>query len=451
MVGRVVSRVLTAVMAGMLVIAMAAPASAQVILRDADIEHALRELARPVINAAGLSASRLQILIIKNDKMNAFVADADHVFIHSGLLLRLKDPAELQAVIAHELAHIANGHLARRAANYRSARNAAALGTILAGVAAAAGGGEAAAGLAIGVQSSAQRRFFAHTRAEEASADQSALRYMAANGIDPGAMGDVLELFRGQEVLSVGRQDPYALTHPLSRERIRAVEGYAVAAQDRLQDRPDDMYWFTRAQGKLEAFLRAPSVTLRKVGRKAGQGDITARMRRAIAWHRSPKPQKAIAEITALVAARPNDPYLAELKGQILLESRQFNAAVQAYGKAAALAPRDALVLGGYGRALLAVNTPDNNRRALDVLRKAYARDPFSPQMLRDLGLAHARAGQKGMAALVTAERYALIGRLKDAVPHAKRAEGLLPRGSAGWTRAQDILYAATAAAKQRR
>ncbi|MCI2398067.1 M48 family metalloprotease [Aliiroseovarius subalbicans] len=428
-------------------LAVAAEARATII-RDPDIEHALSELARPLINAAGLSPSRVQILVIRDDKLNAFVADQDHVFINSGLILRLKSPAELQSVIAHELAHIANGHLSRRAANYQAAQNAAKMGLLLAAVAASAGGGKAAVGLAVGTASSAQRLFLAHTRAEEASADQSALRYLAANRIDPQAMVDVLEVFRGQEALSVGRRDPYALTHPLNRDRIRAVKGYAAAGKARAQERPDDAYWFARAQGKLEAFIRAPKVTLRKVGRKVGQGSELERIRRAVALHRLPKPDQAIAEIGALVAAKPNDPYLAELQGQILLESRQFNAAVTAYGRAARLAPRNALVLGGYGRALLAVNSADSNARALGVLRKAYGRDPYSPIMLRDLGLAYARAGQPGMASVVTAERYALIGRLKDAVPHAKRAQGLLPRGSGGWTRAEDILYAAQVAAK---
>lgn len=443
-----VSRIMAAMMAALVAVALAVPARAQTILRDPDIEHALRELAKPVIRAAGLSAGRIKILVIRDDSLNAFVADHDHVFIHSGLLLRMKTPEELQAVIAHELAHIANGHLARRATNYRSARNVALMGTILAGVAAAAGGGKGALGAAVGIQSSAQRSFFAHTRAEEASADQSALRYMAAAGINPHGMSEVLELFRGQEALSAGRRDPYALTHPLNRDRIRAVAGFAAGYADRTRERPEDAYWFARAQGKLSAFIRAPATTFRAVGRKPGQGDLVARMRRAVAFHRQPKPDRAIAEIQALVAAYPNDPYLAELQGQILLESRQFNAAVQAYRRAAQKAPSNGLILAGYGRALLAVNSASGNAEALRVLTKARALDPYSPLMLRDLGLAYARAGNTGMAALMSAERYALIGRLKDAEPHAKRAQGLLPRGSSGWNRAQDILTAARAVSK---
>jgi predicted Zn-dependent protease len=70
---------------------------------------------------------------------------------------------------------------------------------------------------------------------------------------------------------------------------------------------------------------------------------------------------------------------------------------------------------------------------------------------MRDLAQAYAAIGQGGHAALVTSERYALQGRMKDAGIHAKRAADLLPRGSAGWQRAQDVLSAAEASAKKRR
>jgi predicted Zn-dependent protease len=64
--------------------------------------------------------------------------------------------------------------------------------------------------------------------------------------------------------------------------------------------------------------------------------------------------------------------------------------------------------------------------------------------------VAYAKSKQPGMASLVTAERYALSGRFKDAGIHAKRATGLLARGSGPWQRAQDVLIASERAAKRR-
>lgn len=428
-------------------LAMTLQAGAATLIRDADLEHALSELARPVLQAAGLSPNTVRVLIIQDDTMNAFIVDNSHIFIHSGLLLRMKTAAMLQSVIAHEAAHIANGHMARRAQNLQRANTISGLGVALAAAAAVASGrGDAAAGLGLGVRGSAQRIFMSHTRAEESAADSDGLRYMERAGLDTQGFSDVLNIFRGQEMLSQGRQDPYARTHPLSRDRLRAVEAYIQARRGEVKPDPDAAYWFARIDGKLSAFLRAPRWTLDRLDR-SGTADI-ALMREAVAWHRTPDPARAIAAADRLVAMRPNDPFAHDLRGQILLESRQFPAAVAAYRKAADLAPRDALIQAGYGRALLAAGQP---KAALGPLTAARDRDFRNAAMLRDLAVAYAKTGQEGMAALVTAERFALQGRLPDALIHANRAVGLLPRGSAPFNRAQDVVFAAEAAAKQRR
>ena len=105
-------------------VAAALPARAVTLLRDSEIEYALAELARPILNAAGLPASRTKILVIEDSSLNAFVVDGQVIFLNSGLLLKLESAAQVQAVIAHEAAHIANGHLARRVQNVRNARTA---------------------------------------------------------------------------------------------------------------------------------------------------------------------------------------------------------------------------------------------------------------------------------------------------------------------------------------
>ncbi len=436
---------------GLVLVAAAAagPLRAQVLLRDADIEHALREVARPVLAAAGFGPDQIRILVIEDRRLNAFVGDAQHVFVSSGLMLRMKDAPELQAVLAHEIAHIANGHITRRAANARSARSAAGMGILLALAAAGAGAGEAAAGVALGAAGSAQRLFFAHTRAEEAAADQSGVRYLAAAGIDPGAMVRVLELFRGQEALNIGRQDPYAVTHPLSRDRIRALEGHAAAWGGAAREDPAAAYWFARAQGKLGAWLQNPAQTLRAVGREGG-GDV-ATLRRAVALHRQPKPAEAIAEAQRLAAARPDDPFLRDLLCQILLESRRPAEAVATCRDAVRMSPRHPLLLAGLGRALVAEGSARALGEAIEVLEAARSRDPADPAMLRDLARAYAGTGQPGMASVATAERYALLGRFEDAALHARRAQDQLPRGGPGWLRAEDVLRAAEAASARAR
>lgn len=425
----------------LLMLTLASPARAVALIRDADIEHSLDQLAAPILRAAGLNPGNVRILVVNDSGLNAFVINGRAIFIHSGLLQRLTSAEQLQSVIAHEAAHIANGHISRRLTNLRGANTAAGFGIALAlAVALASDNSAAAGGVAVGAASAAQRQFFSHTRAEESAADQSSIRFMLSAGINPQGAVEVLDLFRGQEALSVSRQDPYTRTHPLSSDRLRALRGLIAANPGSSQPNPTADFWFARAQGKLIAFTQSPSWTLRRVRNDDSPIGV---MRRAVAYHRQADAKRAIQSMQALLAQYPNDAYWYELYGQILLESRQPEPAVQAYRNAVALNDREPLILGGYGRALLALNTPDGNTQAVRTLERARALDGQSSAILRDLGQAYARTGQPGLASLATAERYALQGQIRDAQVHATRAADRLPRGSAPWQRAQDVLSAA--------
>ncbi|WP_170427914.1 M48 family metalloprotease [Ruegeria arenilitoris] len=427
-------------------VSSASQSNAQSLIRDPDIEHGLRELAFPILRAAGLNTNRVRILVVNDSTFNAFVIDYNAIYVNYGLILTVESPEMLQAVIAHEAAHIANGHLARRIENLRAAQRNAQLGTALALVVAAAGGGEAAAGIAAGTSGAALRSFLGHTRAEESSADRSSASYLRAAGISPSGMVALHQKFAGQELLSTANQDPYMRSHPTSRERLRAAQAFMGEFRDQAPSNPNADYWFARVKGKLSAFLRSPGWTLRRAKEETAQ-DIRL-MREAAAYHQNRDLPRARAAIDAALDIRPDDPFYYELKGQILLENRQLNEAVKAYGHAVDMLPNDPLLMAGYGRALLA---DGQTKAALDVLEKARARDYRNARLMQDLGMAYARVGNNGMASAVTAERYALQGRLADAGIHARRAVGQLPEGSPGWQRAQDVLIASEQAKKKKR
>ena len=96
-----------------------APAAAQnqrpSFIRDAEIEETIRRYAEPVFQAAGLSPERIDVYLIADDTLNAFVAGGMNMFLHTGLLRRAEDPTQVMGVIAHEAGHITAGHLARPA------------------------------------------------------------------------------------------------------------------------------------------------------------------------------------------------------------------------------------------------------------------------------------------------------------------------------------------------
>ncbi|MEM6618421.1 MAG: M48 family metalloprotease [Pseudomonadota bacterium] len=410
-------------------------AAAQGIVRDAEIERTLKLIMQPVQKAAGVGGRKVDIFLVNDRRLNAFVAGGNNIFINTGLLAKMKRQDMLQAVLAHEIAHLTQGHRAQRAAELASARTAAGIGMVVGVAAAAAGGG---AGVAAGVQESLRRSLFAFSRAQEAAADQASARYMRAAGINPQAAVDVLKIFRGQEALTVGRQDPYVRTHPLTRDRILRMEAEAARFKGPARSDRTANYYYGRLVAKLNGFLGSPSRTLRRL-KNSDRGEI-ATMTRAIAYHRLPKPKRAAAEAARLVSLRPNDPYYHELRGQILLESGDARGAVASFRRAARLAPKEPLILAWLGQALLANGSGGSVSEALRVLKSAYGRDPRDPRLLRTLAVAYARSNNPGQASVVTAERYALQGNFRQAEIHATRAQRLLPRGTSGWLKAGDVL-----------
>ena len=420
------------------------PASAQGLIRDAEIEASLRQIAKPLLKQAGMPSGGVKFFIVNSNKMNAFVLNGRNIFINYGLIQRLKTPEQLQAVIAHEIAHISGGHFAQRVGSLRNAQNNAVLGLILGLAVAAAGEPGAAAGIISGTGSAAQRGFFAHTRSQEEESDRIGLRIMMNAGINPNAMVEVLEIFEGQDLLTAKRRDPYAQTHPLMAERLATVRAIASANQDRAYKvSPTTTYYYNRMRAKFAGFIGNPSATLRRIGKS--DNSETAVYARAIAYHKLPNRKKAAQEIAKLLKIRPDDPFYNELNGQFQLENGNPQAAIASYQRAIALAPREPQILAGLGRAQLAGG---QSKAALGTLQKAYARDSKDSRMLRDLATAYAKTGQPGLASLVTAERFALQGNFGVARTHANRALSLLPNGSVGANKARDILVVAERATR---
>ncbi|MHA1528133.1 MAG: M48 family metalloprotease [Alphaproteobacteria bacterium] len=415
------------------------PGAAAGLIRDAEIERTLRGMTTPIFRAAGFGPDSIDLYILNDRSLNAFVANGNNMFLHTGLLETLETPEELMAVIAHETGHIAGGHQARRQIIIRNARGPALLGLLVGIAAGIAGGGEAGTAVIAGSQSAIQRTLLRYNRGEEAAADQAALDYLTRAGVDLAGMERLLARFRGQEVFNLGNIDPFILTHPLSTERMQLVERrVAEAATRQYPANPQRDYWHGRMRAKLIGFLDSPERVLNRIEGEPETEDVL--YTKAVALYRLPAMPEAVAATDRLIALRPNDPFYIELKGQILFETGRAEQAVPLYRQAVRLAPGEPLLEAGLGRALLALNRPEADAEALEVLQKARRRDLGDAAALRALATAYSRAGDQGMAGLATAERYALTGNVTDAMLHARRAAGTLPEGSPGWLRAQDIL-----------
>lgn len=421
------------------VAATAARAQGLSLIRDAEIEGTVRAYAYPIFAAAGLDPEAVRIHIVNQDSLNAFVAGGQQLFINTGTLARSSRPGEVIGVIAHEAGHISGGHLARIQDELRNARIKSIL-ALLAGAAAAVASGEpgAAGAIGIGGQDVALKGLLKYTRTQESAADAAALKYLDTTGQSARGLMDFFELLRRDTYLAVGRRNEYLSTHPLTEDRITAVANHIMLSRfSNNVDPPELQRRHDRMRAKLIGYLATYDSTLRNF--PPNDKSVPARYARSLAYSREGELANALPEIDSLIADFPDDPYFHETKGQILRENGRVAASLEPYQRAVELAPDEPLLQMSLAQVQLELNDPAYLDTATALLQAAARAEPDTATNWRLLAVAHGRSGRKGEMALAQAEYSWLRGENNAARGMAERAEKLLPPGSPGWLRAQDL------------
>ncbi|PZQ58935.1 MAG: peptidase M48 [Sphingomonas taxi] len=425
------------------ILLLAQPAQAQSILRDAETEALFRDMSAPIVTAAGLRPADVSFALINDDSINAFVVGGQTVYIHSGLIQAADNANQVQGVIAHELGHIADGHVITSSEGQRPAMGIYLLSMVLGLAAMAAGGGEAGAGILAAGQQAAMGKYLAFNRVQEATADASAVRYLDTAGITGRGMLEFFKKLQQQEFrYGTKNIDPFMQSHPLSGTRVATLTGDLQASKSwgkpldpALEER------FRRVKAKLDGYLLPPPQALQKY--PDSDQSLDAHYARAYAWHRAGYPQKADAEAEALVAHAPDDPYFQEIMGQILLEAGKPKLALAPLKRATEGSRSDPLIATTYGHALIATEDAANYDEAKRVLRGAVARDDENPFAWFQLGTAYELTGDEARAALASAERASMMGDDRTAADRARYAMAGIPKNTPDWIRAQDIAMTA--------
>jgi predicted Zn-dependent protease len=167
---------------------------------------------------------------------------------------------------------------------------------------------------------------------------------------------------------------------------------------------------------------------------------MPARYARSIAYYRVANLAKATALIDQLIAESPNDPYFHELKGQMLFENGRGAESLPSYERAVSLDPSSPLLRVELAHAQIERNDPALRKKAIEHLQFALSKEPNEAMSWRYLATAYGQNDQMGESSLALAEEAMLKHNTVDAVGLAKRAQGLLPKGSANWLRAGDII-----------
>jgi predicted Zn-dependent protease len=460
---------------------VAQPAAAQSILRDAETEILLRDMVNPLVQAAGLTPGAVDVVLINDPSINAFVAGGQRIYVHSGLINAADTANEVQGVLAHELGHITGGHIISSYDAIGKATKIQLL-SMLAGVAAMlAGSGDAAmASMALG-QTAAISSFLSFSRVQEASADAASVQFLKCAGLSGRGLVSFFRKLQNLEFrhgYSQSDDAGFVRTHPLTGDRMSRLEA----------DLKDDPAWgapeadlvaqfdppapapaheahpsaavgsncapapaptadierrFQLAKAKLYGYLATPAQTLRSYPEYV-TGE-PARYARAYAYHKDSRMDAALDEAEALIEADPDNPYFLELKGQILLESGKPAESLELLRRATTLTGNNPLIASLFAHALMATEDHSHLAEAEQVLKGAVGRDRENPAAWYQLGIVYGARGDIPRAQLASAEQQIMSGRPREALLNAESAERALPSGSPDWIRAQDVALQARA------
>ncbi len=335
------------------------------IMEDAELDHYIRDLGRQLVAASDAPGRPFHFFIVRDKSINAFAGPGGYIGVHSGLILRTANESELAAVMAHEIAHVTQRHLARA---YDTARRmqlptaAAILAAILIGTQS----GEAGQAALMSIQAGMLQKQINFTRANEKEADRIGIQTLARAGFDPRGMPAFFERLQ-QQMRYYGSQAPgFLQTHPVTPDRI--AESRSLARRLHWRDRGHhDMYylmqarlrvlttddpqvvltWFRKGRhehlaasashyGEALALARLGQLDqarrlLRKLTRQLPDR-ITPELALARVLHRMGKDDTALRRLQRLQRLYPESWLIARTRVRILLDDHRYRAASRVLG-----------------------------------------------------------------------------------------------------------------------
>lgn len=439
-----ISRIVRVMMLSLALVATAwQPAFAQQsddgqILRDTETERLFKDMSLPLVKAGKLDPASVNVVLINDPEINAFVSQGQTVYLQSGLIQAADNVNQVQGVVAHELGHVIAGDSIRSGQGEKRAAGITILSLVLGAAAMAAGAGDAGMGLIMAGQQAAYGDLLAFTRVQESTADATGARLLSESGISGKGMLDFFGKLQNQEYrIGIYAKDSFDRTHPLSSERIEALE--QKLKMDPAWSEPVDPGLdarFQRVKAKLLGFTD-PKQAIQKY--PESNQSVPAHYARAYAYHLGGYPEKALSEANALLASDSQDPYFLELKGQILLESGKPKDAVPVLREAVERSGDAPMIAAMLGHALVETQDAKNLAEAKQVLKAAVNRDNQDPFAWYQLGIIYDREGDQARASLATAERNNLEGNPKLALASAQIAMRGIASGTPDYLRAQDI------------
>ncbi|MAI30028.1 MAG: hypothetical protein CBC84_002775 [Pelagibacteraceae bacterium TMED124] len=386
------------------------------IIRDAETENFLKEIAYILIKDNNLDLNNLNFFIDNKDFINAFVIPGQKIFLTKGLLMKSKKIEDLAGVIAHEIGHIIGGHFSDKLKAAEKTSMISIISSILAAGAIAAGAGQAGSAILLGGQQLGSARFLSFSRSQESLADQNAIRLLKKSGFSLQGMLNIFKILEKNENLK--QLNPYFLTHPLSSDRKKNIffnlQGQKTKNFSLLEKR------YNLVKAKIDGFF-LDDKKLKKIYDDNSQ--IESLYAYTLRNYRVGKINKALKLVDQCIKIDQNNPYFFELKGQILFENGMITESIPQFRKAIGLKPDEKSFKLFLAKSLYHVNDNKTYLESIKILWSYIKEDDFPYEAWHYLGLNYGKLKKHDFSSYALAEKYLLVNQIKNAKIHIQRVK----------------------------
>lgn len=390
------------------------------ILDDPELNEYIQSVGNSIVAYGNDDEQKFSFFVVDDPRINAFALPGGFIGINTGLMAATSNESELASVLAHEIAHVTQKHIARQieaASRSGIASAASMLAAVLIGV--ASGSAEAAqAGIMLsqGVSIQNQINF---TRSNEYEADRIGIRTLADAGYDPLAMASFFGKLGRKNKFTSERLPELLSTHPVDTSRVS--EARSRARKHPKVNRADSPQ-YELAKARLVVLMADTKANAMKAfQRDAFSDDESAANRygRALTYASLGKHAEAENILTRLVEQYDETMEFHTALGEVQLSSGQDDLAMETFKRANKLFPRNTPVTVRYSQALLTTGQADKaHSLLLDLLNNI---DP-TPDQIRLIALAAGAAGETANAHYYMAEFHIITGELAMAKDQLRMA-----------------------------
>ncbi|QKX01352.1 M48 family metalloprotease [Wolbachia endosymbiont of Dipetalonema caudispina] len=387
------------------------------VIGDSEVEAMVKELAQPLFSAAGIDGDQIKVFIINDHSVNAFVIN-NNIFIHLGLLQYSTEPYVLLGILAHEIAHISAGHTLQMSSVIEYSQSIAMISYMIGLVSAIIIDRQVANAILLSGIALSSRLFFNYSQEQESVADSYALRYLDESGYDNFGIKEIFNYFKKIEYENT---EGHFRTHPLSDKRILTVQSYKVK-NDIKPILADKLLKFKRMVIKLDSFFSPIHVLFSKY--KNNSESVNA-----IVSYRQGKIKEAVAIIDSLAQRARNDPYLYELKAEMLYKAGNLSEAIKAYEESLKyLSEKNSyLVKLALSHTLLLYG---NVKKAIFYLEQVTNIEPNNAFVWKYLSIAYKYSADRAMHYFALTKKACIEGNLRKFIKYSELAIKALPKDS---------------------